>query len=375
MTDLPEPGPVRELKDLRADVAGRAPEELHRARGQLLAEIQAERGVGDGSHPAFPPRGASRPPAARWHRPVLLGAAAAAAAAALTVSLLPGPAAHQARPGTSSPAAGPRASLPAVLTAAYVLNHAASAAAASSQPVPRPGQFIYVSSVTTDLSMEVGQSGTKSWLYKTSRQIWQSVDGRQAGLLQIVDRGNVKLPWGPVPPADTGNPVGWTSLPPNTCPGAAPAQGTYAFLATLPTDPDRLRAWIYGHANGENPADAQAWTDIGDMLREMLVPPKLAGALFRVAATIPGATVVPHATNAVGRVGVAVSRSGAELIFDPKTYQLIGEGAVLTKAVPGQGPAGTVTSSTAQVQEKVVDRLPDVPPSQVDKNVVGVNCQ
>ena len=44
MTDRPEPGPVRELTDLRADVAGRAPEELHRARGQLLAEIQAERG-------------------------------------------------------------------------------------------------------------------------------------------------------------------------------------------------------------------------------------------------------------------------------------------------------------------------------------------
>jgi hypothetical protein len=261
-----------------------------------------------------------------------------------------------------------------VLTAAYVLNQAASAASASSRPVPRPGQFIYVTSVTTDLSTEIGRSGEKSWLYRTSRQIWQSVDGRRAGLLQIVNRGNVKLPWGPVPPADTGNPVGWTSLPPSTCPGAAPARSTYEFLAALPTDPDRLRAWLYQHANGGNPADAQAWTDIGDMLREMLVPPKLAAALFRVAATIPGATVVPHATNAVGRVGVAVSRSGAALIFDPKTYQLIGEGAVLTKAVPGQGPAGTVTSSTAQLQEKVVDRLPDVPPSRVDKNVVGAIC-
>ena len=397
MTDLPEPGPVRELKDLRADVAGRAPEELHRARGQLLAEIQAERGAGDSSHPAFPPRGApplrgasrlsgtsrlrsasrlrgasrprstsrprgaSRPPAARWHRPVLLGTAAAAAAAALTVSLLPGPAAHQARPGTSSAAAGPRASMPAVLTAAYVLNHAASAAAASSQPVPRPGQYVYVASVTTYVSSEIGPSGEKSWLYKTSRQIWQSVSGQRAGLLQIVDRGNVKLPWGPVPPADSGNPVDWISLPANSCPGAAPARSTYAFLASLPTD-------------GQNKSDAQAWTDIGDMLREMLVPPKLAAALFRVAATIPGATAVPHATNAVGRAGVAVSRSGMELIFDPHTYQLIGEGGVLTKATPGVGPAGTVIASTAQLKEAVADRLPDVPPSSVDKSGGGVTC-
>jgi hypothetical protein len=290
------------------------------------------------------------------------------------VSLLPGPAAHRTRPGGVAAATSPPASGPAELTAAYVLNRAASVAAASSRPVPHPGQFIYVSSVTTYVSTEVTRSGGKSWLYKTSRQIWQSVTGRQAGMLQIVDRGNVKLPWGPVPPADSGSSVSWISLPGTSCPGAAPARGTYAFLASLPTDPGRLRTWLYGHRNGGNGPDAQAWTDIGDMLREMLVPPKLAAALFRVAATIPGATVVPHATNAVGRVGVAVSRSGAELIFDPKTYQLIGEGAVLTKPVPGEGPAGTVVAATAQVREAVVDRLPDVPPSQVDKSAVGVSC-
>jgi hypothetical protein len=261
-----------------------------------------------------------------------------------------------------------------VLTAAYVLNRAASAAAASSQPVPRPGQFIYVTSVTTYLSTEIGPSGEKSWLYRTSRQIWQSVDGQRAGLLQIVERGNVKLPWGPVPPADTGNPVSWNSLNPLSCPGAAPAGGTYAFLASLPTDPARLRAWIYQHPDGQNQADAQAWSDIGDMLREMLVPPKLAAALYRVAATIPGATVVQRAKNAVGRTGVAVSRSGAELIFDPKTYQLIGEGAMLTKAVPGQGPAGTVVASTAQLKESVTGRLPDVPPSAVEKDTGGPTC-
>jgi hypothetical protein len=84
--------------------------------------------------------------------------------------------------------------------------------------------------------------------------------------------------------------------------------------------------------------------------------------------------VVPHAANAVGRVGVGVSRSGAELIFDPKTYQLIGEGAVLTRPVPGQGPAGTVVASTAQLREAVVDHLPDVTPSPADKAAGGVSC-
>jgi hypothetical protein len=386
MTDLPEPGPVRELKDLRADVAGRAPEELHRARGLLLAEIQAERGNGDSSHRAFPFRGRSRllgaswlrgayrRPAPRWMRPALLGATAAAATAALTVSLLPGSEAHQPRPRAGSAPASSPPSSPAVLTAAYVLNQAASAAAASSQPVPRPGQYIYVSSVAAGLVTEVESSGGRSWLYKSSGQSWWSVDGQQTGLLHDVEGKNIKLPWGPVPPADGGNGASWSSLPPSSCPGAAPARGTYEFLTSLPTDPGRLRAWIYQNRNGQNPPDTQAWIDIGDMLRGMLVPPKLAAALFRVAATIPGARAVPHAVDAVGRAGVAVSRSSTELIFDPKTYQLIGEGAVLTKAVAGQGPAGTVVGASAILQLKVVDHLPDVPPSQVLKSVGGAKC-
>ncbi|HET9975755.1 MAG TPA: CU044_5270 family protein [Streptosporangiaceae bacterium] len=375
MTDLPEPGPVRELKDLRADVAGRAPEELHRARGLLIAEIQAERGAGDSSHPAFLPPGASRPRLAMFGG---VAAAVIATATAIAMVLLPPPARPlpPSAPPTGSAGPGvPQASSSAVLTAAYVLNQAASAAAASSRPVPRPGQVIYVTSVTTYVSSEILRSGKeKSWLYRTRRQIWQSVDGQRAGLLQIVDRGNVKLPWGPVPPAASGQTADWISLPASSCPGAAPAHGTYAFLASLPTSPGSLRAWLYQHPDGRNQADAQAWTDIGDMLREMLVPPKLAAALFRVAGTIPGATVVPHVTNAVGRAGVAVSRSGMELIFDPKTYQLIGEGGVLTKATPGVGPAGTVIASTAQLKEAVVDHLPKVPPSRVDKSGGGVTC-
>jgi hypothetical protein len=380
MTDLPDPGAVRELKDLRAEVTGCAPAELHRARGLLLAEIAAERGTGDSSHPTFPPRAASRP--RRWLRPVLLGATAAVAIAALTVSLLPGRATYQARPRASSPAATPPPSAPAsspppapaVLTAAYVLNRAASTASSSSRPVPRPGQFIYVSSVGTGLVTDMDPSGGRSWLYKSRGRSWESVDGQRAGLLQEVGGGYVKLPDGPVAPADRGIGTSWISLPPSSCPGAVPARDTYEFQASLPTDPSRLRTWIYRHLNGQNAADTQAWIDIGDMLRGMLVPAKLAAALYRVAAMIPGVTAVPRAVNAVGRVGVAVSRSGSALIFDPQTYQLIGESVVLTKAVPGQGLAGTVVGSSAELQVKVVDHLPDIPSSQVFKSGGGAKC-
>jgi hypothetical protein len=45
------------------------------------------------------------------------------------------------------------------------------------------------------------------------------------------------------------------------------------------------------------------------MLRDLLVPPKLAAALFQVLATIPGVRVVTNVTSATGRPGVAVTLS------------------------------------------------------------------
>src|SRR5581483_6919156 len=196
MTDLLEPEAPRELKEMRAGITGRSPEELDKARALLFAEIHGER-------PARPPRPA-RP--RRWVRPALV-AGTAVAAAAIVVSLLPGGKAQL--PGGKAQ----RTSQPAALTAAYVLDRAASAAAATAQPVPRPDQYIYVTSVTMYVSSELGNGPEKSWLYRTRRQIWQSADGTRTGLLQIVQQPNKKLPWGPTPPALSGNPVDWLTLP------------------------------------------------------------------------------------------------------------------------------------------------------------------
>ena len=206
--------------------------------------------------------------------------------------------------------------------------------------------------------------GSQSWLYTTGRQIWLSASGRKTGLLRTDLLGQEKLPWGPVPPPAGGDAVSWFPLPPGPCLGSTPPRGSYEFLTTLPTSPAALRAWIYANRDGQQPSNEQAWTDIGDLLREMLVPPELAAALFRVAATIPGVHVVQHATDAAGRSGIAVarydpsSRSDAELIFSPHTYRLLGERAVLVAPVKGQGPPGTVIASTAQLKIEVVSRLP-----------------
>jgi hypothetical protein len=127
---------------------------------------------------------------------------------------------------------------------------------------------------------------------------------------------------------------------------------TYRLLQSLPTDPRTLLNYIYAQTKGEGQSqgrDGEAFITIGDMIRETVVPPKTAAALYRAAALIPGVTLVPHATNAVGQRGIAVARAGYEWIFNSVTYQFIGEKesdggntAVLQQAIVpvlGEGPA------------------------------------
>ena len=241
---------------------------------------------------------------------------------------------------------------------------AARAVAPLRCPVPRPGQYIVVTSVNWWMTEDdPGSRHQLAWLTLDRRRVWQSADGRKPEGAWIDYLRIRRLPWSRPAPA-TGLGASWSSLPAQRRPGAPPVRGTYEFLTTLPTNPVTLRAWIYGHLDGGQPPDDQAWTDITDLLGGMLVPPRLAAALFKVAATIPGATVKPHVIDAAGRAGIAVARVGQEypedneLIFDPRTYRLLGQRSTLAAPEKGLGPAGTVTLSSAQLSETVASHLP-----------------
>jgi hypothetical protein len=268
----------------------------------------------------------------------------AAMAAALATGLLIG-----------LPGAGSRSS-----PAAFVLERAARAEAQLGQLVPERGQYIMVTSMGT--SMTDG-GGKNNWLTVERRKIWWPVSNRKPGVERYAAVRNERLPWS-APTSSTRLGVSWLPLPPQGCPNAPPVRFTYKFMTTLPTNAVRLRAWIYGHKNGGQSADDQAWTDINDLLESTLTPPKLTAALFRVAATIPGATVVPHASDAAGRPGIAVARiiqgstEDSELIFGSRTYRLLGGRTRLTVPAKGVGPAGTVIGAWALLHKTVVSHLP-----------------
>jgi hypothetical protein len=281
-------------------------------RAHLAAEMARER-YGAAPVGALPRR---RRRAARPWVPALAGAVAVAAAAAVSVTvLMPGaPGGGSAVAGSSGPAAGN--SGPAAgggMTAMMLLAKVADAAAQRPEPKVSDSEFVYIRS-------EV------SWgtpLHE--RQVWVSVASLCAPPGLLIEHGKrISL---------VNQDAASQPTVPGFC-GGVVNEPTYRFLQRLPTDPQALLNFIYHQIRGErwgNELAREEFTTIGDMIRESIVPPKTAAGLFRAAALIPGVRLVGHATNAVGRPGIAVSFKGpgdlspSEWIFDPVTYQFIGE--------------------------------------------------
>ncbi|HLT09994.1 MAG TPA: CU044_5270 family protein [Micromonosporaceae bacterium] len=234
--------------------------------------------------------------------------------------------------------------------------------AGSSTDIPpadqiRDDQYIYVETygghggvVLTfdDEGQPIGDGWELVPLEMHTRQIWLSVDGSRPGLLR-----------------DTGRPRdGEVVLEPH---GEVYLNGpTLRYLTTLPTNPDLLLAKIYLETWGAGPNPQQeAFVTIGDLMRESVVPPRLAAALYRAAARIPGTEVVDDAVDALGRHGVAIARTHdglrTEWIFDRGTLQFLGERTVTTETPGSFVPPGIVTASTAVVARAIVDRPGQLP--------------
>jgi hypothetical protein len=147
--------------------------------------------------------------------------------------------------------------------------------------------------------------------------------------------------------------------PPPRCPQRGGVNDpSYRFLQSLPTDPRALLSLIYQQMQGQQPQPQEAFTTIGDMLHEAIAPPQVSAALYRAAALIPGVTVVPDATNALSRHGVAVAFQAQgvrmEWIFDRQTFQYIGEDDINVAD-------GSTNGESAILQQAFVDHEGQLP--------------
>jgi len=318
-TDDPRGGDLAELARLlpapaeRELPAGRQ----HALKEHLMSELRLA---------SSPPAGRAATRPRRKPAIVIAAAGAAALAAAIVLALLPGN-----TPGTSA-------------AAVRLLAKIASTAARQPSPQVRDSQFWYIKSWVSNLVCN-GGSGNNCVLERPQEtQIWQSVSNMCVTGLLREDGQDTPLKF-------SSNYL------------HCPYQGgvhdpTYRFLQSLPTDPHALLSLIEREMQGQLPRPEEAFTTIGDMLGAAIAPPRISAALYRAAALIPGVTVVPDATDAIGRHGVAVAYTyqdiRTEWIFSKRTLRYLGNRDINVTT-------GSSAGVSAILQRAFVDHAGQIP--------------
>lgn len=274
---------------------------------------------------------------------IVIGAATAAGLAA-GLTLLPGSTSLPGNTSGASPAA------------ARLLARIAAAAAAQPNPLVRDSQFVYLKtwgagSVCTGLpsanshSVHVAVPGDCVPGKPDEVQFWYPVSSLCATGAFLKDGRMTKFSF----KAASADPEHF------------PCRGnmnypTYRFLQTLPTDPHALLRLIQ-QTDGSPGADWWAFSTIGNLLYSGS-PPPVTAALYRAAALIPGVTVIPDATDTIGRPGVAVALTfngiRTEWIFSKRTLRYLG-------ARETSIANGTLVSQTAIQQRAIVDHAGQTP--------------
>ncbi|MGW0944323.1 CU044_5270 family protein [Streptomyces sp. NPDC002623] len=139
---------------------------------------------------------------------------------------------------------------------------------------------------------------------------------------------------------------------------------TYAWLASLPTDPEALLQLLYAETPEDetrNDRGQAVFNEIGNLIGEQIMPPATAAAFYQAAARIPGVTELPDAVDAAGRHGIAIAREDTvdgtrtEWIFDRTTLGYLGERTVFSRDTE-RAEAGTVLFTSAVLERAVVGK-------------------
>jgi hypothetical protein len=283
--------------------------------------------------------GSARPErnAARSRRLIAVGVtsgAVAALAVGLTLASLPG-GTHSAGTavGHASPSPG-RTAVNAVLTAKQVLDTAAAAALRQPSAAPRPDQFVYT---------KVGDGGGHV------AQTWLSVDGARDGLMEVPGANGTTTILGCVNgerqirlPGYNGKPYTGPPKPKAPVPldgpvVTEPCTAQPAFFPAMPATASAMPAYL-AQEQGVRLNDVNDVAKVvGGMFESDYLLPAQRAALYEFLATTPGLTLERNVKDISGRPGIGVGwsfmGSKAVLIFDPRTYTLLG---ITTRGEQGQ---------------------------------------
>jgi hypothetical protein len=335
------------LERFRSEVPLPEPADLRVEESRLREAMAGSASAGLG-------RGLGRGRTRRLRFGLVAGVAAAAVAAGVVAVAL-----------DQKPAAPPV--IHAENAAAQILTRAADNVNEAPELHPRPDQFLVFTSQSMNTVDSVGHGGRVShYLSRGKRTIWLPAQGDAThGVIQGEVLKPHAYPGWPIPP-DAYETIGRYGPEKavdedNT---ADYLRTDYAHLSRLPADPAKMYEHLYIQLGKGPLADVQAWDNVGGLLIEAYMPAAQRAALFRAAAMIHGVTVVPSATDAAGRKGIAVALTWKglrdEYIFTPETYQFLGMRTVVVGPTRVKSPVGSVLTSTAQLKVSVVDHAPKV---------------
>lgn len=315
-----------------------SPERFRHQKELLMNHIDA------GSRRDRPAQPATRP-TSRLLRPALLVPVSAMALAGILAGGLALGTDNEDRTTTA------KATATATQGTGGLLHHLSAVALTSEAPVVRNDQFLYTRSEVREADISSGKAVLSPL---TETESWSSQDPRplkKTGLTRVDGKDEVSN-------AELGDVHGTP---------AGLFRPTYHWLASLPTDPDELLAYLRTHVRKEagQETDQIVFEQIGVLLGGML-PPKTAAAVYRAAARIPGVEEAPDAKDAIGRTGLGIAREDTkygnrtEWVFDKDDYAFLGSREYRTKDAP-YAKAGTLLSSTAEIEHAIVDKAGQVP--------------
>jgi hypothetical protein len=217
---------------------------------------------------------------------------------------------------------------PSPASAAEVLRRAAAAALPSPPTHLAPGQFWYSENVGTYLDYRDGTGQTVGAYVSETETYWVGVRGWiRRDKLRSVRAENSSTPkaelrdFGPNPSLNEHN-------------NQADLPVSYAQLLSAPTSTAGLTRFVLraetrpGFHISPKYRTFLLVNSIHDILIEPMVPGRLRSALFRVAATIPGARMIGAAQDSLGRAAVEIDfdvpdqHTRYEFLFDPTSYVL-----------------------------------------------------
>ncbi|WP_327659588.1 MULTISPECIES: CU044_5270 family protein [unclassified Streptomyces] len=308
---------------------------------QLMQHIDRDRNGDRTDSPAQPTRPTFS--ARRLLRPaVLLPVTALALAGILTTSIVLTTGDDTATTTTASRDVRPAAAL---------LDQISDAAGKNEELTVRDDQFAYTRQKDQGADLTSGKAVMEPLKESES---WVAQDPGPLRKLGIVKEDGETLPINAQLGDTEGTPEGF-------------GRPTYHWLASLPTDPDKLLRFLYAKTpeSDDQERDQAVFERIGGLLGGV-TPPKTAAALYRAAAKIPGVTKAPAAHDAIGRHGVGIAREDTtfhtrtEWVFDRQDLTYLGSRSYLVKDTQ-YGKKGTLMSSEAVLDFAVVDKAGQEP--------------